>query len=254
MHFQRKRALITGAGGSIGRLTAIRLAQEGAHIVAADVDYDAAEETVSRIESKTGQTALPVQADVTSPDSVAQMVDTSVDRLGGVDILFNSAGVFELGSVTEVSEEDWDRQVDVNLKGTFLSTKYVIPHMIRNGGGAIINASSIAGVVSFPRNAAYSASKGGVVLLTKNLALDYIGDNIRVNCVCPYSIEGPMMDRYFDEQPDPAAARDAIESGTPIGRMATIHEVVEPVLFLASDAASYITGVALVIDGGYSAT
>jgi len=254
MQFWGKTCLVTGGGASIGRAAALRFAEEGAQVVVGDIVAEAAEDTASVIQTHTDQQVLAIQADVTKSDSVAAMVAVAIERFGRIDILFNSAGIFELGSVTEISEDDWDRQINVNLKGTFLCAKHIVPHMIRNGGGSIVNTSSIAGLVSFQRNAAYSASKGGVVLLTKNLALDYVEYKIRVNCVCPYSIEGPMMDRYFAQQPDPEAAKRAIARGTPMGRMGTINEVVEPVLFLASEAAAYITGVALAIDGGYTAT
>ena len=249
MRFQGKVALITGGGSGIGRGAALRFAEEGAHVVVADIVGETAEETASLIQVKTQQQALAVQVDVAHSESVASLVNAAIDRFGQIDILFNSAGILILGSVTELSESDWDHQIDVNLKGIFLCGKYVIPHMIRNGGGCIVNAASIAGVVAFPRNAAYSPSKGGVMLLTKNMALDYVQHNIRVNCVCPYCIEGPLMDRFFAEQADPDTARREIEEACPMGRMGTISEVVEPVLFLASDAASYITGVSLLIDG-----
>jgi NAD(P)-dependent dehydrogenase (short-subunit alcohol dehydrogenase family) len=254
MRFQGKVALVTGGGASIGRATALRFAEEGADVVVADVVGAAAEDTAETIRARTQQRAIAVQCDVSCEEDVARMVSAAEKQFGQLNVVFHAAGIFEVGRATELAERDWERQIDVNLKGTFLCAKHAIPAMIRSGGGSLINAASVTGLIAYPNNAAYCAAKGGVVLLTKNLALDYARDNIRVNCICPAGVDGPMMDRFFALLPDPAAAKAAVAASIPMGRMCQISEVVEPILFLASDAASFITGSSLLIDGGVTAT
>jgi NAD(P)-dependent dehydrogenase (short-subunit alcohol dehydrogenase family) len=253
LRFRDRVAIVTGAGSGIGEAVSLRLAQEGAHVAAADIDRTAVQETADRARTATGCDILPMEVDVSRSASVAAMVGDVLERFDHIDLLVNSAGIFIDQRVNEISEESWDRLIGVNLKGTFLCCQKVIPHLIHNGRGNIVNLGSIMGLISAPRNAAYSASKGGVVLLTKSLALEVAQHNIRVNCVCPGSIEGPMIDRYFARQPDPEAERRAIEGSYPLQRLGRLDEVVEAILFLASDAASYITGVALPVDGGFTA-
>lgn len=254
MRFQGKVALVTGGGASIGQAAALRFAEEGAEVVVADVNRAAAEETAETIRSRFKRRAVAIKCDVSSEEDVANMVSATMEQFGQLNVVFHAAGIFEICKATELSERDWQRTIDVNLKGTFLCAKHVIPAMIRGGGGSIVNAASVTGLVAFPANTAYCASKGGVVLLTKTLAIDYAKDNIRVNCICPGGIDGPMMERFFALAPDPAAAKAAVAAAAPMGRMGQISEVVEPVLFLSSDAASYITGIALPVDGGVTAT
>lgn len=240
---------VTGAGSGIGRECATGFALEGAQVVCADIDIDAATETARSQSDR----MTPVRVDVTMASGAERLV-SAADALGGADILVNSAGVFEVATVVDTDDVVWQRHLDVNLTGTFRCARAVVGAMRARGRGSIVNIASIAGLVSFPANAAYSASKGGVVLLTRNMAIDYAADGVRVNCVCPYSIDGPMMQRYFDAQEDPASSRTSLAEGTPMRRLGTTREVARAVLFLASDEASYITGVALPIDGGYSAT
>ena len=250
MRFVDKVAVVTGGGSGVGRATALRLALEGATVFAVDIDPG-----VREFDSQAGPGGGSVQgiaADLTDPDQTARLAE-QVRVAGQVDVLVNSAGVFELGSIEELELDSWNRQIAANLSTTFLVSRSLLPLIKRSSGGSIVNLSSIAGIVSFPRNAAYSASKSAIVGLTRSMAIDLAADGIRTNCVCPYSVEGSMMERYFRQQEDPEASRQFIADSTPLGRLARIDEVVNAILFLASSEASYITGVALAVDGGFTA-
>jgi NAD(P)-dependent dehydrogenase (short-subunit alcohol dehydrogenase family) len=247
--FAGRVAVVTGAASGIGRAVASQLADEGAAIVAADIDQAG----LSGLSSDAGGGPDLVVTDVASAAEVRRLASVVARRHGRVDVLVNCAGVHELGTAESIDEGQWERLIAINLTGTFLVCRSIIP-LLTVPGGAIVNLASAAGIVSFPANAAYSASKGGVVTLTKNLAIDCAARGVRVNCVCPYSIDGPMMDRHFTSQPDPAAARAAAERATPMARLGQPEEVARAVAFLASADASYITGVALPVDGGYLAT
>jgi len=250
-----KVALITGAGMGIGRGTAILFAKEGAKVVVVDYDSVSGQETVELIQDDGGE-AIFVRADVSEPADVRAMVRAAMDKYGHIDILHNNAGI-DLPQATNVVEtkiEDWDRTIDVNLKGVFLSSKYVIPEMVKRGGGVIINTASIAGLVASPQEAAYGASKGGLVLLTKQMALDYAAHNIRVNSVCPGPMEKPTRDRlaYLQEDEVAMKKRQALAQKVPLGRLCLPEDIAYAALFLASDEASLITGIDLIIDGGFA--
>lgn len=246
--FEGKVALVTGAGVGIGHAVAVRLAAEGASVAVLDRDKDAAEQTVAAI----GDKALALTADITSPEQVAAAFASVADRYGGLDVLVNNAGVVRYGTVPEFSVEDWDLVMDTNVKGTFLTVKHAVPMMRERGGGAIVNTASAQAFASQPTVAAYSASKGAIVAMTRTLALDHAGDGIRVNCVCPGSVQTPML-RYgaeYFEDGDPAETMAGWGRLHPIGRLIQPEEVAGLIAFLASDDASAITGAPYLVDGG----
>jgi NAD(P)-dependent dehydrogenase (short-subunit alcohol dehydrogenase family) len=247
-----KVALITGAGSGIGRATAILFAQEGAWVAVADIVVSAGEETAAKIREMGGK-ALFVQTDVSKPSDVENMVRMAVETYSRLDILHNNAGLALPARVTETSEEIWARCIDVNLKGVMLGCKYAIPEMLKNGGGVIINTASMLGLVASTRHAAYCAAKGGVVLLTKQMAVDYARDNIRVNCICPSEVDTPMHQQYLIESANPEATLREMLDRIPMNRVAEPVEIARAALFLASEDASYITGIALPVDGGLTA-
>jgi len=248
MRLMNKTAIITGGGSGIGEATAVLFSQEGASVVVADINAEAAEATASRI-NEAGGIACAVRVEVTQAADVEAMVRTAVETYGKLDVLFNNAGIGGRGDVVEISEADWDRTLDVNLKGAFLGCKYAIPEMIKSGGGAIINTASIWAFVGGALSCVYPVSKIGLLALSKHTAVKYAPHNIRVNCVCPGHIETPLIQSRTQ---DPAA-REAITQKYPLGRLGKPIEVAYAVLYLASDEASFITGTELVMDGGYTA-
>jgi NAD(P)-dependent dehydrogenase (short-subunit alcohol dehydrogenase family) len=248
-----KRALITGAASGIGRATAVLFAREGAAVVLFDRDEGSGRAAASAIASETGGGAHFLAGDVTSAEDCRAAVDETLRLLGGLDILFNNAGVIRRGSLVDTSEADWDLTMSVNVKGIFLLSRCAIPVMVRQGGGVIVNTASNWGIVGGPRAAAYCASKGAVVLLTKAMALDHAKDGIRVNCVCPGDIDTPMLRSEAQQLGQPVEAMLAESASVPLGRVGRPEDVAEAVLYLASDAASFMTGAPLLIDGGFAA-
>ena len=244
-----KVAIITGAGAGIGRTSALLFAREGARIVASDIDLERAQATAKDIE-KAGGECIAVQADVTSVEEVEAMVKKAIGTFGRVDVLMNCAGIMPIMPVWETSEEVWDQVIDINLKGTFLCCKFAILEMQRTGGGSIVNIASGAGITGVPGLSAYCASKAGVLLLTKSMALDCVKDNIRINCLAPGVIDTDLNRSWLNEEDDPEQALRDLEAVIPIHRMGTPEEVAYCALFLASDESSYVTGHPLVVDGG----
>lgn len=246
MKLAGKTAIITGGGGGIGRSTAIRFAKEGARVTVADIDAAIGEETVSLIKRDGGE-AIFIKTDVTDSDEIKALIDTTTSSYGALHILFNNAGVgnSEVRSV-DLAEEEWDRVIDINLKGVFLGIKYAIPELIKAGGGAIINTSSLLGLKGQKYVSAYNASKAGVVMLTQNAALEYGKYNIRVNAIAPGVIDTPIIEQWKqNERKWPIISR-----ANALGRIGTPDEVANAVVFLASDEASFITGTTLSVDGG----
>jgi NAD(P)-dependent dehydrogenase (short-subunit alcohol dehydrogenase family) len=242
-----KVAFVTGAASGIGRVTALAFAREGASIVVADIDQQGNQDTASMIEDRGGQ-ALAVSCDVTSGEDVQAALTKTVERFGRLDYAFNNAGAEQQPKPTaDITEEEWDRIITINLRSVFLCLKYQIPLMLQHGGGAIVNTSSGAGIKVFGRGAAYAAAKHGVVGLTKDAALDYAASNIRINAICPGIIDTEMMDRFTGGTPE---ERDRVIAQEPIGRMGKPEEIAAAVVWLCSDAASFVTGHALVADGG----
>ena len=243
--FDGRVAIVTGAGSGIGRATAERLALEGARVVCADVNQTGAEETAETIRGASGE-ARAVRCDVSDPASVTALVDGAVKAWGKLDIVANVAGIGGFKRTTDVSLEDWNRMIGINLTGPFLVCQAALPHILETKG-AIINTGSVAGLKSHPYSAAYCASKGGVVLLTKALAAEYGRKGIRINCVCPGGIETPMIGAFqLPEGVNPAVLQRLM----PLGRFGQAHEVAGTIAFLASDDAAYINGAAIVVDGG----
>jgi len=241
-----KVALVTGAGSGIGKRTAVRFAEEGALVVAADLRGETAAVTAAEL----GDDALGLSLDVTSPASIEAAFTAIVERHGGVDVVVNNAGVTIVGAAHELDEDDWDRELAVNLKSIYLVSKAAWPHLVARGGGSILSTASIAGLWAIPADAAYCASKAGAIMLTKCMALDGAKAGIRVNCVCPGFVETPMIEGYFAEQPDPEAARAFAVGIHPLGRLGQPGDVADAFVYLASDEAAWVTGTALVVDGG----
>jgi NAD(P)-dependent dehydrogenase (short-subunit alcohol dehydrogenase family) len=249
--FAGRVAVVTGGGVGIGRAIAMRLASEGAGVAVLDIDEAAAAGT-ARVIVDAGGRVEPFRVDVTSPEAVRTGIDAVLDAFGGIDVLVNNAGVVRYGTVPELSVDDWDLVIDTNLKGTFLTAKYAIPAMRARGGGAIVNTASAQAFASQPAVAAYSASKGAVVAMTRTLALDHAGDGIRVNCVCPGSVVTPML-RYGAEHLDDRDPEETMQDWGlqhPIGRLIQPDDVAALVAFLASDEAAAITGAPYLVDGG----
>jgi len=247
-----KRALITGAASGIGRATAVLFAGEGAASVLLDRDAAGVRAVADGIIAQGGQ-ALGVAGDVTSAADCQAVVDQAVRLLGGLDVLFNNAGIIRRGSILETSEAEWDSMLAVNVKGIFLMSRCAIPVMARAGGGVIINTASNWGLVGGTRAAAYCASKGAVVLLTKAMALDHGADRIRVNCICPGDVDTPMLRSEAVQLGQPVDAMLAESARVPLGRVGRPEDVAEAAAYLASDAASFMTGAPLLIDGGFAA-
>jgi 2-keto-3-deoxy-L-fuconate dehydrogenase len=252
MKLEQRVAVITGAGSGIGRAMALLFAREGARILAADMNGDAAEETAGQIVASGGR-CVRLKVDVTQPGQVRHMIERAQSEYGRIDILCNNAGIGSTTDVIACEPDEWDRVMTVNAKGVYLGCKYVLPHMIAQGGGVIINTASVAGMVGIVKRASYSASKGAVIALTRQVAIDFVQHGIRVNCLCPGTVDSPWVERLLARAEDRASARQALEARQPMGRLGTPEEVAAAALYLASDDAAFITGTGLVIDGGWTA-
>ena len=251
---QDKVALITGGTSGIGEATARVFAREGAKIAITGRRIELGERVVSEIRSLGGE-AIFIAADVAQAEDCRRSIDETLAAYGRVDILFNNAGIVTQGTLEETSEEDWVRTFDVNVKGTYLMTKLVLPVLRAQGRGVIVNNASDWGIVGGPHYTAYSASKGAVVLLTKSVALEVARDNIRVNAICPGDtyVERWRLDERRNPSGDFAAELKAMGEDLPIGRVGTVDEIARSVLFLASDESSFMTGATLIVDGGNTA-
>lgn len=243
--------VITGAGAGIGRACALACADAGARVVVAEINIEAARETVRLIEAQSGA-AWAVHTDVAEPESVAQLADETIDRFGAVHALINNAAIQISKTIEDTTFDEWQRQMSVNVGGVFLCSKQFLPYL-RQTRGAIINLSSVNGFFVEPQCAGYCATKAAIIGLTKAMAIDHGRDGIRVNCICPGYIDAGLAQSYFDTQPDPAGARVAAGGLHALGRIGQPEEVARMTVFLASDDASFITGAALTVDGGFSA-
>lgn len=245
--FAGKVAFVTGAGSGIGRATAIAFAAEGANMALADIDAAGNEET-ARLVREHGGKVLTAKCDVTSSSDIQAVIGQTIKEFGRLDVAFNNAGIEQPPApLVDITEDEWSRLLDVNLRSAFLCMKYEIPAMLKSGGGSIVNTSSGAGVVGIRQQAAYVASKHGIIGLTKSVALEYAAQGIRVNAICPGIIETPMMDRFSGGTPE---GRERVIGQEPVGRMGRPEEIASAVLWLSSDLGSFATGHAMVIDGG----
>jgi len=249
MRLEGKVALITGGTSGIGSATAVRFAGEGAAVAITGRNAERGEQVVRTIVASGGQ-ALFIRADVRFANECRRAVEQTLDRFGKIDVLFNNAGVFHPKTVVECTEDEWDETIDSSLKGAFLMSKYVLPSMIERGSGSIIHTSSGWGIQGGDKAAAYCAAKGGLIVMAKAMAVDHGPDGIRINCVCPGDVQTPML-------ADDAAKRGmsweqyaSNGADRPLGRIGTPEEIADAVLFLASDESSFVTGTALVVDGG----
>ncbi|MCX6774918.1 MAG: SDR family oxidoreductase [DPANN group archaeon] len=251
MRLEGKVAIITGASSGIGKATALLFGREGAKVI---VNYshsvDEANEVVDSI-LKSGGEAIAIKADVSKEHEVKAMMEETIKKYGKIDILYNNAGVELQKPITITSEEEWNKVLDINLKGMFHCSKHIISYM--KEGGVIVNTASVAGLFGSVNLSAYCASKGGVIALTKALALEYAPNKIRVNCICPGAIDTPMLRRFIDASPDPKATEKQFTSMHPLGRLGQPEDIARAALFLASDSSSFITGHSLVVDGGFTA-
>ena len=253
MRLKNKVALITGAGSGIGRAIATLFAKEGAKVVIADIDNKRGEETAQMIRESRGE-AMFVHADVSKSADAERMVKTTAEKYGKLDVLVNNAAINPRGTVVDTTEEIWDKVINVNLKGVFLVSKHAIPIMAERGGGTIINIASVNGFVALANEAAYDAAKGGVVMLTKAMAIDHSRQNIRVNCVCPGATDTPLLRRSINVALDPEKQRKTfMEYNVALHRLIKPEEIAYAVLFLASDESSAVTGAAYMVDGGWTA-
>ncbi len=244
-----KVALITGAASGIGRATALLFAREGAALVLADVKADAGQRVADEI-AKAGGRAFFEGIDVTQAADCERLVERALREFGRIDILFNNAGIIRRATVLDLSEEDWDWVMAVNVKSIYLLSRTVIPHMQKAGGGTIINTASGWGLTGGAKAAVYCASKGAVVLLTKAMAIDHGPHNIRVNCICPGDTDTGMLREEARQLGEESSRFLAEAANRPLGRVGTPEEIAQAALYLASDASSFVTGTALVVDGG----
>jgi len=248
MRVQNKIAIITGAGSGIGRAIALIFAQEGAKVVVADWTEKGGQETVETVKQASGQ-AVFIKTDVSQASDIEKMVRVCLENFGRVDILVNNAGILKMGLLHQTSEEDWDAVLSVNLKGVFLASKKVIPEMLKQGQGKIVNVASVAGLVGFEGIGPYCASKGGIIALTREMALEYAKNKINVNCIAPGIIKTAMTKGMLDD----STTRQGLEAQTPYPRLGEPEDIALAALYLASDESDFVTGEILVVDGGFLA-
>ena len=251
MRLAGKVAIITGAAAGIGRASAVLFAQEGASIAAVDLDRDGNEALASEI-LRAGGRAVAIAGDVSQAADVRRIVRQTREHFGKLDILFNNAGTVVHGKIHETTEEEWDRTTAINVKSMYLLCHEVVPIFLEQGRGVILNTSSATALRSVTDRVAYSTSKGAVIALTRSMALDYVKNNIRVNCLCPGTIDTPSLAGRLLAFADPVEARKRFVDRQPMGRLGTAEEVAQAALYLVSDEAAFVTGTVLSVDGGFA--
>ena len=252
MQLQNKRALVTGGSSGIGEAIVRRFLKEGAKVMLADINCKLAEDVTNDL-SKLYQDIYWINADVTIDQDISNMIDKTISMLGGIDILVNNAGIPMVGTVEKLSSENWDIELDVNLKSIYRTSKAIWPYFKAQNGGVILNTASVAGLIGMPGQHSYSTAKAGVIMLTRCMAIDGAPEGIRVNCICPGFVKTPMADSFLKSQDNPEKTKKYIESLHPIGRIGKPEDIASGFAYLASEDASWITGIALPIDGGWSA-
>jgi hypothetical protein len=252
MKLENKVAIVTGGAMGIGKGIAAVFLREGARVVIADVNRTEGEKTAAELK-RDGAGPIFIECDVSQEQAIQRMVEETVSRFKVLHVLVNNAGIGVYKTVLDTTTEEWDRCLAVNLRGVFLCSKYAIPHMQAAGGGAIVNVASVHSYQNVGGTAPYAASKGGVVTLTRVMAIDYGKDKIRVNAICPGWIYTPLIQGIFAGDPNPEKAKQAVERRQVLGRLGNPEEVGEAAAFLASDEASYITGASLMVDNGMTA-
>ena len=244
-----KRAIVTGAGNGIGRAIALRLASEGARVVLADVN----EEDARGVADEIGDGTLVHKTDVTQDGDVEALVGRAVSEWGGLDVMVNNAGVGVAGTAVTTTEEEYERVMDVCVRGTFLGMKHAIPAIIAAGGGSVINMSSVAALVGLVDRAVYSAAKGAIYSMTRASAIDHVGEGVRVNCIAPGTVDTPWVQRITSGYDDPEEARANMRARQPHGRLVTPEEIAAMAAYLASDESASVIGACMVVDGGVTA-
>ena len=252
MRLKGKTAIITGGGEGIGKATALLFCKEGAKVGITGRTKKKLDEVVKEAKGSGEIIALP--GDVAKEDDVKSIVEKFVKKFKKIDILFNNAGILEVGTVTTTSVEAWDNIIDINVKGTFLMSKHVVPHMLKNGGGSIINNSSVLGFIGCQNTVAYNTSKGAIMQFTRSLALDHAKQGIRVNTICPGFIKTKMNEDFIGNPPDAQKQLDEIAAGlVPMGKRGVPDDIAYALLYLAGDESKYVTGSSIVVDGGWTA-
>lgn len=247
---KNKVAVVTGAGSGIGKAIALAYAKSGAKVIVADIDEQNGIETAAEI-NRNGNTAIFIKTDVASAENMEALVNITVEKYNTIDIFVNNAGLEYFTTIEETTEEQWARTMDVDLKGVFLGIKYAIPVMKKQGSGSIINIASVAGLAAWPGLGVYSAAKGGVVLLTKAAAAENGKYGIRINCICPGSINTPLLqEQFFGPQGDRDAAEKQLLKHYPLNRLGEPSEIADAAIYLGSNLSSYVTGHTLTVDGG----
>jgi len=244
-----KRAIVTGAGSGIGRAIAIRLASEGARVILADLDEEAAEEVAEEIDGET----LVHRADVTKTADAEALVARAVSEWGGLDVMVNNAGVGVAANIVDATEEDYERMMDVCVRGTFLGMKHAVPAIRDSGGGSVINMSSVAALIGISNRAIYCAAKGAILSMTRAAAVDHVGDGVRVNCIAPGTVETPWIERITSGYDDPEEARKTMQARQPHGRFVQPEEIAAMAAYLASDESASVIGACMIVDGGVTA-